>query len=34
MAERKRIFVTGATTGETILVQVPFVLGAPSTVEP
>jgi len=34
MAERKRIFVTGATPGETILVQVPFVLGAPATVEP
>ncbi|MBU1378078.1 MAG: energy transducer TonB [Alphaproteobacteria bacterium] len=34
MAERKRIFVTGATTGATILVQVPFVLGGPAAVEP
>lgn len=34
LAERKRIFVTGAATGETILVRVPFVLGAPAEVEP
>ncbi|WP_293677658.1 energy transducer TonB [uncultured Phenylobacterium sp.] len=34
MAERKRIFVTGATAGETILVQVPFVLGAQAMMEP
>lgn len=34
MAARKRIFVTGATTGEMILVQVPFVLGGPAMVEP
>lgn len=34
MAERKRIFVTGADPGETILVQVPFVLGAPAVIEP
>lgn len=34
LAERKRIFVKGATPGETILVRVPFVLGAPATVEP
>lgn len=35
MADRKRIFVTGAPlVGETILVRVPFVLGAPATVEP
>jgi hypothetical protein len=33
MAERKRIFVTGAAAGETILVKVPFVLGAPAMVE-
>lgn len=34
MAERKRIFVTGAAPGETILVQVPFVLGGPAVIEP
>lgn len=34
MAERKRIFVKGATTGEKILVQVPFVPGTPVEVEP
>ena len=34
MADRKRIFVTGAPPGETILVRVPFVFGAKATVGP
>ena len=35
MADRKRIFVTGdPPVGETIFVGVPFVIGAPATVEP
>lgn len=35
MADRKHIFITGAPpAGETILVRVPFVLGAPASVEP
>jgi len=34
MADRKRISVIGAPAGETILVRVPFVLGASATVEP
>lgn len=33
MADRKRISVSGTPVGETIFVRVPFVLGAPATVE-
>lgn len=34
MAARDRVFVRGASVGETVLVRVPFVLGAPVVVEP
>ena len=34
MADRKRIVVDGASVGETVLVRVPFVLGAPASAEP
>jgi hypothetical protein len=35
MADRKRIYVDGSPpVGETVLVRVPFILGAPTAVEP